>query len=107
MKSVVAWVKTSKWVLYLVAAGILLVLGAVLYSLFHSPQDRDPSKPSRLPEVPKPLLEKVEKAEEEALVAKVEARVKSDTDRTKLAEAQAIADGKARRAALAAVLRSL
>jgi hypothetical protein len=106
MKSVVAWVKTSKWVLYLVAAGILMILGMVLYSLFHSPQDNTPGS-SRLPEVPKPLLEKVEKAEEAALIAKVEAKVKSDTDRTKLAEAQAIADGKARRAALAAVLRSL
>lgn len=106
MKTVIAWFKTSKWALYAVAAFLLMILGVVLYSLFHSPQD-DPTKPTRLPEVPKPLLEKVEKAEEAALVAKVEARVKSDTDRAKLTEAQAVADGKARRAALAAVLRSL
>ena len=104
MKSVVAWFQTSKWVLYLVASVILMILGMVLASLFHTP---DPSGTSRLPEVPKPLQQKVEKAEEQALVAKVEAKVKSDTDRARLAEAQAVPEGAARRAALAAVLRSL
>jgi hypothetical protein len=106
MKSVVAWFKTSKWALYAAASVILMILGMVLYSLFHSPQDNTPGS-GRLPEVPKPLQAKVEKAEEQALVAKVEAKVKSDTDRAKLAEAQAVPDGKARRAALAAVLRRL
>ena len=65
------------------------------------------SAPPKLPEVSKKLKAKVEKAEEEALVARVEARVEATEAKKILDEAADIDDGKERRKHLAAMLNRL
>jgi hypothetical protein len=102
MTVLLTWLKTAKWVLYLVlaiAAGILLFS---LRKLFVIPR---PTGPTRLPDVPPALQAKVEKAQEEALKAKVEARVTADADKQELVEILKIDDGVERRKRLADKLR--
>lgn len=104
MKTLVSWFRSFKYLSWIVLA---LVVGAgilVARSLFFGPRKEGPG---RLPEVPKKLQEKVAKVEEEALVAKVEARVEAQKANEVLEEVAAIDDGAERRKRLAAVLKDL
>jgi uncharacterized membrane protein YdfJ with MMPL/SSD domain len=104
MTSLLIWLKSAKWVLYLilaVAAGILLL---TLRKMFVIPR---PIGPNRLPDVPPALQAKVEKAQEEALKAKVAAKVTADTDKQELTQILQIDDGVERRKRLAEKLRTL
>ena len=60
-----------------------------------------------LPEPPKKLVKKVKQVEEEALVARVEARVKADEDKKQVEEITKMDDGEERRKRLAELLRKM
>jgi hypothetical protein len=104
MKTFLAWLKSAKWLALAVGAVVLGVLLLVLRNLFFGPR---PSGPSRLPDVSPKLREKVAKAEEEALRAKIEAKVQASEDKKDLEEIAKIEDGVERRKRLAEKLRSL
>lgn len=96
--------KRMKWLLLAILALGVVVVTWVLRSLFGGPKAEGPS---RLPPVPPKLQEKVDKAEEEALKARVEAKVTAETDKKELEEIGKIADGKERRKRLADKLKQL
>jgi hypothetical protein len=104
MKKLVAWVKSIKWLAYAVLAVSFGVLLLILRNLFFGPK---PKGPERLPDVPPKLREKVEKAEEAALRAKVEANVTAEAEKKAVEEILKIDDGKERRRRLAEKLRNL
>lgn len=101
-----AFLKRFKY--YLVAGGVLLalVLFFVLRGLF-TREDANGRKVDILPEVEEALKERVRVAEEEALVARVEARVEAEVQREELEEVGQIEDGAERRRRLADMLRKL
>jgi uncharacterized protein YpmS len=98
--------KRSKWVLLAVAAVTLTVLGVVLRGLVVR-EHPSGKKEDVLPEVDVALKEKVQQAEEESLVARVEARVEAEAQKEELHEVMKIDDGSERRRRLAALLRRL
>jgi|WetSurMetagenome_2_1015567.scaffolds.fasta_scaffold107430_2 hypothetical protein len=98
--------KRSKWVILAVAAVALGVLGVVLRGLvFREPPEG--KKVDVLPEVHEAIKEKVQQAEEAALVSRVEARVQAETQTQALQEVMKVEDGAERRRRLAAMLRGL
>jgi len=104
MSKFLVWLKSAKWILYVVLAvgtGILLL---VLRKLFFGPK---PDVPSKLPDVPPALQRKVDQAQEEALKAKVEAKVTAEDDKKQLDEITKIDDGVERRKRLAQMLQNL
>lgn len=104
MKKLIAWLKSAKWVAYTVIAAVVGVILLVLRFLFFGPK---PDRPGRLPDVPEKLKEKVEKVQEEALQAKVESKVKAESDKKEIEVIMQIDDGKVRREKLAAKLKNL
>jgi hypothetical protein len=103
-----AFWKRSKWVLIAVAGGVLLVVAFLLRGLFSSrkPEPKpDGSQP--LPSIDERVKERVAQAEEEATVARIEAKVRADTDREQLERINQVEDGAERRRRLAAMLRRL
>lgn len=101
----VFWAK-SKW-FFLAAAGVcLMIFGVILRGLFHSPKDT-PSGTGRLPEVPRPLQEKVRKAEEAAMIAKAESKLTAEVKINELNEIKKIDDGAERRKKLAELLKDV
>lgn len=104
MKAFVAWLKTAKWILYLILAVALGVLLLVLRRAFFGER---PERPVRLPDVPEALRRKVEKVEEEALIAKTEAKVTAASEKKEVEEIMKIEDGVERRKRLAAKLSTL
>ena len=100
------FLKQAKY--YLVAGGVFLaLLLLVLLRGIFTKEGEDGSKTDPIPEVEQALKAKVRKAEEDALVARVEARVEADGHRKQLEAAAEIEDGAARRARLAEILRTL
>lgn len=104
MKRFIAWMKSAKWILYLV---LTVAVGVLMLTLRHMFFGEKPDKPTRLPDVPDALRRKVEKVEEEALVAKAEARVTAEADKKEIEEILKIDDGVERRRQLADKLRML
>jgi hypothetical protein len=104
MKSLIAWLKSAKWVLYVVLAVGTGILFLVLRKMFFGPK---PEGPTRLPDVPPALQRKVDQVQEEALKAKVEAKVTAEDDKKKLDEITKIDDGAERRKQLAQMLQNL
>lgn len=96
--------KHLKWF----ALGALAIGAAVLTLLLRGVfvPKRGAGRPS-LPPLPEGLKEKVQKAEEEALVARVEARVKAEHEVKELEEVAKIDDGAERRKRLAEMLNGL
>jgi hypothetical protein len=103
MKRLVSWVKSLRWVAWAVLAFAVVLVIWLVKGLFDGPK----TGPGRLPEPPKKLKEKVEKAEEAALVSKVEARVEAEKAKEALDEIAEIDDGKERRKRLADMLNNL
>ena len=104
-----AFWKRSKWVLISVGAVILIVVIVILRGAFRKKADpkRDPDGAISLPPIDERIKEHVAQVEEEATVARIEARVKADTDREQLERINKIDDGAERRRRLAAMLRRL
>ncbi len=101
----VLW-KRFKWVIIGVGVAIAIALLFLLRGLFQT-EHPDGSKTDPLPEVSEKLKEAVRHAEEEALVARVEARVEAETQKKELEEIGTIEDGAERRRRLAEMLRGL
>lgn len=105
-----AFWKRSKWVLVSVAGGVLLVVAFLLRGLFMKPRsgtETDPLEPKPLPPIDERIKEQVAKAEEEATVARIEAKVRADVDREQLERINQVEDGAERRRRLATMLRRL
>lgn len=104
-----AFWKRSKWVILSVAAALVAVLAFILRGLFTKKPSQPvaPDTPQPLPPIDERIREKVTKAEEEALVARVEARVQAETQRAELDEIAKVEDGAERRRRLAEMLRRL
>jgi hypothetical protein len=94
--------KQASWVLWALVALTFAVVVWTLRGLFHGPANVGPT---RLPLVPEKLQAKVDKAEEEALKAKVEATVKAEEAKHALEEIGKIPDGAERRRRLAERLK--
>ena len=99
MKRVWATLKKWWWLLVLVAGGLLTLLFRGLIV--------DSDKKLVIPDVPNKLKEKVRKAEEDALVVRVEAKVKADTELKKLEDVKKIDDQAERLKRLSALLNDL
>ena len=85
---------------------VVLGAGALLALLLRGLVIDDDKKPT-IPDVPDKLKEKVRQAEEEALVVRVEAKVKADVEQAKLDEVKKIDDQAERLKRLSALLNDL
>lgn len=103
-----AFWKRFKWVILSVAGVLVLVLIFLLRALTRpKPAEPKPDGPQPLPPIDERIKERVAKAEEEATVARIEAKVRADTDREQLERINQVEDGAERRRRLAAMLRRL
>lgn len=98
--------KRMKWIILAVSAVLVAVLAVVLRGMIVR-EDPQGSKEDVLPEVSEAIKEKVVQAEEESLIARVEARVEAETQREELKEIAKEDDGVERRRRLASMLRRL
>ena len=103
MKTLVSLVKNTKYVLWVIAAVVVGVLFFLARTLFAMPRSVGTG---RLPEVPEKLRTKVEKVQEDALVARVEARVEATKAKEELDRVAEIEDGAERRKRLAEIIRA-
>jgi hypothetical protein len=109
MTALKVWWAKSKWAVWaLLGLGAAIML-AVLYSLFNQKPKPRPGQPTQpgLPPVPKALQDKVDAAEEHALVTQVEARTQAADKKAELTEIAKLDDGAERRKRLAAMLTKL
>ena len=93
--------KHLKWFALSAAALLAVVFGLLMRS------SRRGVRRASLPPLDEKIREKVRQAEEEALVARVEAKVKAETEVKKLEEVAEISDGAERRKRLAEMLNDL
>ena len=100
-----AWWAKSRWAVWVVIGVLAVVMLAVLRSLFDVKPK--PGQPPGLPPVPKQLQDKVNKAEEDNLVARVESKVKAEEQKKQLQEVMKVDDGTERRKRLAEMLSKL
>ena len=98
--------KRYRYWFWIGAAVLIAILLFVVRGLIVGSKDGGKRKIS-LPEVPKALKDKVEQAEEESLVARVEARVVAEQEKKELQEVAKIDDGAERRKRLAKMLEGL
>jgi len=95
--------KSAKWVFWLILISAL----SVLFSLIRSFFSRSHVPRKNLPDVSERLKAKVEKVEEDALIARVRARVEAEKAEKRLEEIAKVDDGIERRKRLAEYLSSL
>ena len=103
-----AYWKRFKWVVIAACSVVVMVVVFVLRGLFSSrklPKEEDEGP--QLPPIDARIKEQVKQAEEEATVARIEARVRAQTDREQLERIAKVKDGAERRRRLAAMLRRL
>lgn len=103
MDKLKAWWAKSRWAVWALIGIIFAIMVLVLRSLFQVKGKGDSGK-FELPPVPKVIQEKVNKAEEDGLRARVEATAKADEQKKQLAEVLKIDDGAERRKRLAEML---
>jgi anti-sigma-K factor RskA len=100
-----AWLTKGSWALWVALSGVVVVLAFVLRRAF---EQRAPEEPVfQLPAVPPKLQQKVEAAQEQALVARVQATAQAEGQKQQLAQVMAIDDGAERRRRLADLLTTL
>ena len=103
MKFIKSVFNRAKWLVW----AILAVAAVAVLWFFRTLFTADPKAPARLPEVPDALKKKVAKAEEDALIARVEAKAEAEHAKEILDNAATINDGEERRKRLAEALRNL
>lgn len=104
MEKLKAWWAKTRWAVWAVLGVIFGIMVLVFRSLLTSKTSgRTVDVPARLP-VPKVLQEKVDKAEEDNLRARVAAEAKATVQKEQLEEVLKIDDGAERRKRLAAML---
>jgi hypothetical protein len=107
MKTVVAFLKSMKWVAWIILALGVGILFWFLRGLFDGPGPTGKGEDgSYLPPVPKKVQDKVDKAEEDALTTKAGNKATTDAERGELDVIRKIPDGKERRKRLAAWVRA-
>lgn len=113
MKTFLAWVARFRWVAWIVLAAVIAIGVLLIRRLFAGTNDR---QKFQMPAVPPEVQRQVEKAEERALVARVEAHTLAEAKKQELVEIVKIPDGpmpdgqdggKERRKRLAALLQNL
>lgn len=87
--------KYAKYILLFVVA----ILIWILYGMLVKKKDHQPPDPK--------IWKSVEKAHEEALIARIEAKTKSDLQKKQLDKIAKLEDGKSRRTELAKLLKEL
>lgn len=105
MATVKAWWAKSRWAVWVAVGVLAVVMLMVLRSLFDVKPK--PGQPVGLPPVPKVLQDKADKAQEENLLARVEAKVKAEEHRKELETVMKIDAGAERRKQLAALLNKV
>jgi hypothetical protein len=103
MKTLVSLFKRTKYIIWAVLAVVIGVVVLVVRGFFGGGRKEGTG---RLPEVPEKLKAKVAKVEEDALVARVEARVGAEKAKEELDRAGTMDDGAERRKYLAGVIRA-
>ncbi len=104
MTNALIWLKKMKWWLWAALAVLLSVLLFVLHRLFTNPSD---GIPVALPQPPQVLVNAVNQAAENALVAQAQAAATNTAQQQQLTTIGQISDDAARRQALATWLSSL
>lgn len=100
-----AWWAKSRWIVWVVIGVCFAIAVLVVKSLFNvKPKPGEVGGGGLMPSVPKVLQDKVDKAQEDNLTARVTAKVKADEDKKKLDEVLKIDDGAERRKRLAEML---
>lgn len=100
--------KRSKWVLFAIGGAVLVALAFVFRGLVTSCEPkRGSNRAQTLPTVDERVKARVAEVEEEATVARIEAKVRASTDREQLERINQVDDGVERRRRLAAMLRRL
>jgi len=105
MTALKVWWAKSRWAVWAVIGLIAVVMLAVLRSLFFGGKPKVGDADAGLPPVPKALQAKVDKAEEDGLVARAVAKAKAEDEKKKLEDIMKIDDGAARRKALSDSLK--
>ena len=108
MKRIVAWLQSVKWVAWVVVAAAVAVGVLILrYSFRAPPKPGTTGAGTGEPLVPPEVQARVEQAEEQALIARVQATATATTQVGELDAIGKIPDGKVRRQRLAAMLGRL
>jgi hypothetical protein len=102
------WWKQAKYILLALVTVGVAVLVWTLRGLFDDNANHPkPEDGGYLPPAPKPLQEAADKAAEEAMVAKAGAKAVTDLKKKELETITKLPDGKARRKALVAFLKTV
>lgn len=104
MNQLKAWWAKSRWAVWVVIGVCFAIMVLVLKSLLNVKPKPGEGGGGLMPPVPKVLQDKVDKAQEDNLVARVTAKVKADDDKKKLDDVMKIDDGAERRKRLAEML---
>ena len=108
MGSLIIWFKQAKWVLFALIAFGLAVLVWCLRGMFDDNSNHPkPEDGGYLPPAPKPLQAAADKAAEDAMVAKAGSKAVTEEKKKELDTITKISEGKERRKALAAFLKTL
>lgn len=102
-----AWVASARWYLLAAISAVLALFVLFLRITKRTPPELPAGQGTALPEVPRPLQDKVRAAEEQALVARVQATAQAEAHREALVEIAKVDDGAERRRRLAAMLQNL
>ena len=108
MTSLSLWWKQAKWVFIALVGVAFAVLVWCLRGMFDDNSNHPkPEDGGYLPPPPKPLQDAADKAAEESMVAKAGAKAVTNMKKQELDTITKIDDGKARRKALAAFLKTV
>lgn len=111
MKTVLAWIQRFRWVAWVVLAAVIAAGTLILRRMFAGPPSPEEQRRFAMPAVPEAVARQVARAEERASVSRIQASAQAEAKKEELQQVLQIPDGddggKARRARLAAMLRTL
>jgi hypothetical protein len=115
VKSIQAWFARFKWALWVLLAALVSLGVFILRRMFAGTSAKDKER-FQMPEVPPTVLKQVEKAEEQATIARIQAQTQAEDKHAELQQITQIPDGPTptggdggaeRRKRLATLLRTL